>query len=472
MPKRHIRDRKLKALEATPKIISSAQAGLQKTIGEELAKYEKAEQILGMHGLPSDLPSLAEVTHEDLNTTIGTIARSGGLLNMNNPAMQGIGAIGLAYALKPELVRGFLGSEVGSTLVGAASSYILGSSAGEMLGDSATLSTGVGAGVGYALGVTLGVPGIGLVFGGLGGLFGGRKKRRAKRRSREEIRKAIWDLDANQNQARAALETLRAQKDNQRAALEQFLDYTDSAKRSLALGKQSIDLQRTRLKEQRDINMGIAAKNEREIRRVANVRNETIKRETEKLLGKQKVQMGMSGTSFAGSWWYIEGETIDMGLKAEQEVNLRMKSELEAQAIEYREMMKSYNDLSSELDYAEQKVTEEVSMLDSEARTRANIFAANLRALDAQTKAISMDIERKDRRVAELTGRYNNLGGNMRYTPFDNNFRWDTTKEQKLLEKVARKAGALTAMSLGDAIRTTQAGSSPYDVLINYGMFS
>lgn len=480
MPMRHIRDRKPKILEETPKVVRASDSGLAQNIQRGVNGIEaNIAPALNILGLPKDIPGLAGVTAESVNSTIGLIERSSGMLNMSNPAMQGIGAIGLAYALKPELVRGFLGSSVGSGIVGGLGSFVAGQAVGGML-SSPILATGVGAATGYAFGAALSVPGIGLLFGGLGAFVGAGKRKRAKRRARAQLEEAYYKLRDARSGAKGAQEQLAAQRDVQRAAFENFLEHADLATQSLLQGKQFIDVQRERLKEQRDINMGIVAYNENEIRRVAGLKNESIKRETERVLGRQRVQMAMSGTSFAGSFWYIEGETIDMGLKAQQEVRLSMESELKKEAIKYRELMNDYKDMSAQLDYAYNNVEKEVLGLKSDINLRRDQFESNLRILDVESKSLGAQIDRLSMQMRDVGRKHSKAGGAMlsrmnRYDPFRNDFSWkqsDIAKEQKLLEGAEKRAGALTAMSFGEAIRSTKAGVNPFDALFNYGLFA
>ncbi len=480
MPMRHIRDRKPKILEETPKVVRASDSGLAQNIQRGLNGIEaNIAPALNILGLPKDIPGLAGVTTESLNSTIGLLERSGGMLNMSNPAMQGIGAIGLAYALKPELVKGFLGSPIGSGIVGGLGSFMVGQTVGGMV-DSPMLATGIGAAMGYAFGAALAVPGIGLLFGGLGSFIGAGKRKRAKRRARRQLEEAYYRLRDAREQARGAQEQLAAQRDVQRSAFENFLEHADLATQSLLQGKQFIDAQRERLQEQRDINMGIVAANENEIRRVAGLKNESIRRETERVLGRQRVQMAMSGTSFAGSFWYIEGDTIDMGLKSQQEVRLSMESELKKEAIKYRELMNDYKDMSTQLDYAYNNVEKEVLGLKSDIRLRGHQFEHNLRILDLESKSLGIQIDDLTRRMGEVGRQHSKAGGAMlsrmnRYDPFRNDFSWkrsDIAKEHKLLEEAEKRAGALTAMSFGEAVKSTKAGVNPFDALFNYGLFA
>lgn len=478
MPKRHIRDRKKKPLEEGIKVGSAKAAQLEKTLKERSKEVDASTKAaLNTFGLPKSLPELADISPEKLNETIGVITRSGGMLNMHNPVMQGIGAIGLAYAVKPELVRGFLGSPVGSAVAGGVGSYMLGDSVGRMLGGSATLSTGVTGALGYAFGTTLGVPALGMLFGGAGGFFGGRSKRKAKREMRSRLESAYFELEDARKDAIDAEEKLAGMRDVQIAAFENFLDHADLARQSLLLGKDAIEAQRTRLNEQRDINIGIIAQNTNEINRTSDIKNEAIRRETNKILARQKVQIGARGISDAGSSWYILGETESMGLKAEQEVYLSRKTALVAEEQKYRELMTEYGDMSKALtDYAS-GVDTEIKGWESDVRRTKTEFETNLTALDIESKRLHRRIDNITSRMYGIASQHNKAGGAMLgrmsardKVTFMNSMQPSVFgKEQKLLEKAERKAGALAAISLGDAIRTTQAGINPFDALSIFG---
>lgn len=489
MPQRHIRDREKKPVEESIKVESAKQAELEKKLEERIQEIKGRENaVLSTFHLPQNLPGLSNVTQSQLNETIGLITRSGGMLNSNNPVMMGVGAMGLAYAIKPELVRGFLGSPFGTGLAGGFGSYMLGDTVGKMLGDSAILSTGAGGALGFAFGASLGVPVVGLVFGLFGGMFGGRSKRKAQRRAREQLERVYHKLEGAMGEAEDAQVKLAATREVQLAAFDNFLDHADIARQRLLSGKESIEAQRTRLDDQRDTNIGIIARNTNEINRTAGVKNEAIRRETNKILGRQKVQIGARGISDAGSSWYILGDTESMGLKAEQEVYFSRKTALTVEEQKYRELMREYGDMSNQLtDYAT-RIDAEVSGLKSDVKRTQKEFKANLTVLDIETERLHRridDIASSMHEVANkhseydggklsrkedfrrVTGRFRKMYDSLQSTlhPTSNIYK----KEEKLLERAEKEAGVLAAISLGEAIRTTRAGINPFDVLSTFG---
>lgn len=485
MPIRHIRDRELKPLEWQAKTESARKARLDEVIRKNAAQAAQAaaKPVMNIPGIPGDILGLAGVGKEELAKTyedIGKITRSVGMLNMNNPIMQSAGALSLAYMLKPELVKDFVGSPFGSTALSGAGSFMLGRNVGGMVGDSALLSTGGGAATGYAFGSVVGSPITGMLFGAVGGIMGGRSRRRAKRLARERLENAWNDLEKSRGRALDAQAELAGMRDVRNAAFDSFLDRTDMAMQSLLSGKAAIETQRKRLDELRDINIGIIAQNRFEIDRVANIKNQTIREETKKMLARQRVQIGVQNISDAGSSWYILGETESMGSRAEQEAYLERKAALAVEEQHYRQLMNDYDDMSNQLTNYSLSIDLQAKTLESDVKKAKTEFETGMNALDIERRKINDNIEDLTKRMYGLAGKHSEAGGaalRIRREGdemnFENKYKYSTfAKEQRLLEKAEKKAGALALVSLGDAIRTTKAGVNPFDELVTYDMFS
>lgn len=288
MPKKYIR-------EHTPKLLEQTQTVERSVLDTLLSKDQKQVKdsevaLTNFLGLPKDLPSMANVDSSSLNGTIGLITRSAGMLNMSNPLMQTAGLLGLAYAVKPGMVKGFLGTSTAANVIGGLAAYQFGGMAGGMLSSSATLGGLAGAATGYAIAsaLSMSIPIIGAGLGFIGGIFGGHARRKAKRAARNRAWSAVM-------QQRENLARLQDQKQIQSAAMEDFLAHADLAMKSLLQGKEFIDFQRERLVKQRDRNIEIIASNIQEAQRVTDLKNEAIKLETTKTIGRQMVQIGNRG---------------------------------------------------------------------------------------------------------------------------------------------------------------------------------
>lgn len=450
MPRQNIRFHEPKPLETTPIITRANPAEFLSGDAKKINGSDIALQ--NFLGLPKDLPAMADVDAASLNGTLGLLTRSAGLLNMSNPLMQTAGLIGLGYAIKPDLVKGFLGTSTAANVIGGFASLQVGGMLGSTLSRSATLGGIAGGAAGYGIGAALGmsIPFIGAALGFLGGLFGGHSARKAKRQARDRAYRAMIQM-------RDSLENLRDQKTAQYAAMDEFLAHSDNALKNLAMGTEFVDFQAQRLAQKRDQNIEIISKNIKEAMRVNDLKNDAIKMETKKTLGQQMVSIGNRGVSDAGSSWYITAETEGMGTRAQKELRLSFESILDKENMKYQSLLEDYEEGAKQLDYAAKNINIQGSNLQATIKKTKTQFDVNMRQIDRNMRTVERNYMAAERAFREY-------GGRGRFMNFSNMFDLAGMYDRE------RQAESMTAISLGTAIASTKAGVNPFDALLNYNM--
>jgi hypothetical protein len=402
---------------------------------------ENARALLNM---PRDLPELSGLSARDVNTFIGHIESHAGLLSMNDPILRAIGGIGIAYAIKPGLVRGILSSSVGQGAISGLSGGAVGNVVGSMLYRSPIAGVGISGIAGYGAGAALTSFAAGGPIGGLAASifagFAGHSRRRAIRRIEEQKRQAAAQITRN-------MDLLAEDKVQISSGIDRFIESANIASQSLLSGREYVEQQRRHAQELRDTNISLISSNIEQINRVGDLRSMEAQRQLKKILGAQRVAFAARGLSQAGSGWFLEGEIQSMGIRSEQEIRNVQEVKLKEELISYRNVLSDYAAIDDRLNYSAQQIELQGRELKNEIEHQKGMYESNMRRID-----ISFD---------EQKAQLSDLGYSYEEGKLT---RFRRTNSQRAMDN----ARALALISYGEQTRSMGEIQNPFSTLLAF----